>query len=858
VKVFSSNRRRVVAGIFLLVVLFLIRPGASRLKSRIIHAISSGVGRSADIGAVHVRLLPRPGFDVENLVVYDDPAFGAEPILRASEVSAALRLTSLLRGHLEIARLELTEPSLNLVHGENGRWNLEALLERTAHNPLAPTGKAKSEPRQGFPYIQATSARINFKRGAEKTPYALTNADFSLWQESENSWGVRLKAQPVRTDLNLNDMGVLQVNGIWQRADTLHDTPLDFNLEWNRAQLGQLTKLFTGNDQGWRGGVQLDVTLVGTPAKLQITSDASIRDFRRYDITNGEALTLAGHCEGYYGSSEHTFHEVDCNAPVGAGNISLKGDIGLPGSRKYELVLTAENVPASAAATLAQRAKKNLPDDLVASGTMQSKVSIEEDGAAESQLRLEGKGEIDDFHLSSASNKTELSPTTVPFLVTSTGARERGLSKKAGLHKNMTTPDGAHLEFGPFQIAAGRATPTVQGWVNRAGYNISVQGEGEIAKTLRVARMFGLPALKTAADGTADLDLQVAGWWAGEASGFVSPQVTGVAKLRNVHAAFRGAAEPVEISSAEMQFLTDEVQIAKLTAKAADTMWTGSLEMPRGCGTPDACELHFDLNANRISPNELSEWASPHAKDKDKPWYRVLESSGQDGPSLLESVRASGRLTTDHLQIGSVIATHASANVMIDHGKLQISGLGADFVGGRYLADWHADFGTNPGASSAECGGSGSLTGISLSQMSEMINIRAISGTASASYEIESKCTAQFWSLAEGTLQFEVRDGNWFHIALGEDEGPLKISRLSVQAGLHNGGFEVKQGDLVSPGGKFQLSGTAGLNRQLALKLKKATNGSESWYAIRGTLAAPHVVQLAGTEQAQLKGDAAK
>ena len=88
-------------------------------------------------------LLPRPGFDLENLVVYDDPAFGAEPMLRASEVTAALRLTSLVRGRLEIARLDLTEPSLNLVHGAGGRWNLEALLERTAHMPLAPTAKGE-------------------------------------------------------------------------------------------------------------------------------------------------------------------------------------------------------------------------------------------------------------------------------------------------------------------------------------------------------------------------------------------------------------------------------------------------------------------------------------------------------------------------------------------------------------------------------------------------------------------------------------------------------------------------------------------------------------------------------------------
>ncbi|MFZ0806601.1 MAG: AsmA family protein, partial [Candidatus Sulfotelmatobacter sp.] len=273
-KFFSSWRRRVVAAVVVVLLLFLVRPGASRLKSRIIASISAGVGRNADIGTVHFRLLPRPGFDLENLVVYDDPAFGAEPMLRASEVTADLRLISLLRGRLEIARLDLTEPSLNLVHGDNGRWNLEALLERASHTPLAPTAKAKSERRQEFPYIQATSARINLKSGFEKKPYALTNADFSLWQESENTWGVRLKAQPLRTDLNLNDTGALLVSGTWQRAAIFRETPMDFRLEWSRGQLGQLSKFFLGSDQGWRGGVQVDVAMKGTPAALQMTSDA--------------------------------------------------------------------------------------------------------------------------------------------------------------------------------------------------------------------------------------------------------------------------------------------------------------------------------------------------------------------------------------------------------------------------------------------------------------------------------------------------------------------------------------------------------------------------------------------------------
>lgn len=90
---FSSKSKVVGAAALVFLCLFLVRPGASRLKSRIISSISRAVARPVDIGAVHLRLLPRPGFDLENLVIYEDPAFGAEPMLRAPEVTAVVRLT---------------------------------------------------------------------------------------------------------------------------------------------------------------------------------------------------------------------------------------------------------------------------------------------------------------------------------------------------------------------------------------------------------------------------------------------------------------------------------------------------------------------------------------------------------------------------------------------------------------------------------------------------------------------------------------------------------------------------------------------------------------------------------------------
>lgn len=845
-KISSSNRRVTAIAVAILLALFLWRPGASRLKSRIITSISAGVGRAVDIGSVHIQLLPRPGFDLENLVVYDDPAYGAEPILRASQVEAALRLTSLMRGRLEIARLELTEPSLNLVHGANGRWNLEALLERTAQIPLAPTGKRKTEPRPGFPYIEATSGRINFKSGAEKTPYALTNADFSLWQDSENSWGVRLKAQPFRTDLNINDTGLLQINGTWERAQALRDTPLQFNVEWKRAQLGQVTKFLAGNDKGWRGEIQLDIALTGTPAKLKISSSGSIEDFRRYDITSGKALHLAGSCDGQYSSLTHEFNELICGAPVAQGLITLTGQAGLPGSHHYGLMVRAENVPASAAVTLVQRAKKNLPDDLGADGTLQGSFSMQEDAATESRPRWQGLGEIVDFHLSSAGNKAEIAAETLPFAIDFDGDPASAGKKASSVRANA----GPRLEFGPVAIGPSHGGATVRGWIGRGGYNLSVTGETEITRGLRLARTIGVPVLATNAEGIAQVDLQIAGSWMGpgdgSATGFPSPQVTGSVRLRNVQSVVRGLGGPVEITSAEMQFTPEQVRISKLNAKAAGTNWTGSLEMPRGCGM--GCPVRFALNANEIVLSQFSEWASPSPKKR--PWYRVLDSSVQSGAgsSLLGSLRASGRVTAERLLIRDVAATHVSANVKVDNGKLQISELDADLIGGKHKGEWQADFGVKPSI----CKGRGKFSGVSLAGFAQAMHDDWVAGTGSASYEVSGKCLGEFWPSAEGSLQVDVRDAVFPHVSV--KDSALHVAHLSGQADLHATELEIKNTTLDSPEGRYELSGTASFAREIDVKLTQLPGyATGSGYAITGTLAEPQVAPLSSSEQARLK-----
>ena len=74
----------------------------------IVDSISNALNRPVTVEAVSLRLLPQPGFDLHKFVVADDPSFSAEPMLRADDVTAYLRFSSLWRARPEIARLSLS------------------------------------------------------------------------------------------------------------------------------------------------------------------------------------------------------------------------------------------------------------------------------------------------------------------------------------------------------------------------------------------------------------------------------------------------------------------------------------------------------------------------------------------------------------------------------------------------------------------------------------------------------------------------------------------------------------------------------------------------------------------------------
>jgi AsmA protein len=376
------DRRRVLTVVAILVTLALlvILPpliSVNRFRHRISQSVSESLGRPVRIDSVTLNLLPMPGFTLENFVVGDDPAFSSEPVIRAQTVKVTLRVWSLWRRRVEFSRISLDDPSVNLVHRADGRWNIESLLLQASKIEAAPTAQqgAGTEPR--FPYIEATGARVNVKMGLEKMPIALTETDLALWLTQPDQWKFRLEGHPTRTNTAATDTGLLRVQGTLGKASTLADAPIDTTLEWRAAPMGGVSWVLLARDAGFRGTLAVRTTIQGTVGKNKVDTELDLNDVRRSDFVPQHTLNANIRCTAQAAAVFHQLTDVRCGWPSGAlTDTSVKGftlaggvaDLSRWRSAAGDAAIAG--VPASSLLDAVRLASPRISPDLTAGGAI--------------------------------------------------------------------------------------------------------------------------------------------------------------------------------------------------------------------------------------------------------------------------------------------------------------------------------------------------------------------------------------------------------------------------------------------------------------------------------------------------------
>lgn len=496
----SSRRARRFPGVLsvvlllVIVLLMVLLPpmiSVSRFQHRISQSLSQSLGRTVHLDSVNLTLLPLPGFTFTNFVVDEDPAFGSEPIIRANSVRATLRLSSLWRRRIEFSTISFDQPSVNLVHLSNGKWNLQSILFHASQIHAAPTAQPKPGPTPRFPYIEATGARLNLKLDEEKTPFSLTDADFALWLPDPNTWHLRLKGTPDRTDTDVSGAGLIQIEGTLGRAASFDEVPLNLQGEWKEAPLGESTHLLFGRDLNVRGTLDLTATVQGAVSNSSIDARLRLIDARRADFVPSQPIQVDLECLAVAANDFHSFQDVRCTWPPVASSskpmLAVSGDI--PDVRDLGATTLEIGTPGIPATTLfgwLRVASARVPEDATVTGNLTGSVSWHPDPAAPTHW-------TGDMLLAGASLTTpasgrvsliasDISLQSIDSFLAEKPRGKNVRNKSIGFEPSATT-SGFNLM--PVVLALGGKEPaTLEGHFDRSGYTLHLTGMATTARLL--------------------------------------------------------------------------------------------------------------------------------------------------------------------------------------------------------------------------------------------------------------------------------------------------------------------------------------------------------------------------------------
>jgi hypothetical protein len=489
---------------FLLLIVFL-PPlfNVSRFQQRIARNISAALGRPVHFDRVSLTLLPMPGFTLEKFVIDEDPAFGSEPILRADQVGVTLRVGSLLSHHIEFSKIAFTEPSVNLVHADNGKWNIESLLLSVSHIQAAPTDQRFAGPDRRFPYIEATGARLNLKLNEEKTPYSLTDADFALWLPEPHQWHLRLEARPIRTDTTSGDTGTVRVEGTLGGRDlnatSLAQVPINLHGDWEDAQFGGLSRLVLGRDSGLRGDISVSFGILGTVGHNAITTDIKLAKARRADFVPDHLLSLEATCNAVAGDTFHSFTSIECHwPPPGSSDRDLLiltadlPDVSNPDSGSAHITFPA--LPASTFFDWLSVATPHPPTGFTGTGTLAGTIVWHPQAASSVDAHLsqfDWSGELD--FSGESINLPAFGSKSIPLgdiLVQSDQQTEEpSRLRRAATTHPAPAPGAGGFDLQPVSLDLGGKQPaTLDGHFDADGYTLHLSGSAIAARVIALGK----------------------------------------------------------------------------------------------------------------------------------------------------------------------------------------------------------------------------------------------------------------------------------------------------------------------------------------------------------------------------------
>jgi hypothetical protein len=841
----------------------------SGYKSRITQLMSASLGRPVRLSSIKLRLLPRPGFVLTDLTVEEDPAYGAEPVLHASTVTASIRLLSLWRGRMEISRISVDEASLNLVRTADGRWNLETLFGTAAAQSQGGTGLIAKGRKVPLPYLEATNSRINVKDGVEKLPFSLIATDVSFWQDEPGDWRIRLRGQPARTDVSVDmaDTGIVRLEATLRKAAGLREMPVKLDLEWKEAQLGQLSRLVIGSDPGWRGALTGEVHLEGTAESAQVKTRLTATGVHRAEFAPAVPMDFDANCGFTYHYPSRAMENLVCDSPLGDGHIRVAGEMP-GGGASPKISVELDKISVAAGLDALRTVRSGFGPGLEAKGLVSGKISYAEaapeDAATEKTARF--KGGVAQRHEGKNGTK-RAQATSVPTAGPLTGSLTvdgfqlsgDGLQEPITVQKLVLVPvmsadlqkpkSGQPVKAGPPQapgsqlpgvpalvatmaVPAGGTSPlAVTTRLAISGYQVTVKGQASMVRARELAHLASMAnssALDALTGDPVSVDITAEGPWSPPApslptsGGGSTPlppcfyrgstpsadTLTGTVSLRNANWKANYLANPIEISQATLHLDPVVDSWAPVVFSYGPVKGTAFLNLPASFDASPSCQPEFHLLFGSLDAGALQA-AVLGAHERGT---LVSELIARFSPAATPAwPQLGGTVRADSLVLGPVTLRDATASLRVLPSGAEIVSLEASLLGGKLhgTGTFHA---AGSGQDKPSYTLESHLERLSPEAVGQLLGQHWSGGTMDANGKVALSgfTDKDLTSSAAGTLHFEWRRG----MVAGKTDGPVpgvlsRFDRWKADVAIGNGAMKLGDNEVQVGTRKTSVAGSA-------------------------------------------------
>jgi hypothetical protein len=645
--------------------------------------LATAFGRPVEVGHYDFSLLAGPRLEANSVTVGEDPRFGHEYFLRAEQLTVSLRWQALLRGHVEFGTLSFTRPCLNLVLAPDGRWNLEDWLPHPADSKVTGTAvttvAAHPAAAGAVPHparIEVDGGRIDFKRGADKLPFALMDVKGEVEQDGPGRWRLDLEARPMRAAVIVQEAGTVRLRGLVGGTSS-RLRPAELELNWQDASLSDVLRLARDRDYGIRGRFSVIVQARSDGPDWTLIASTQLRRLHRWDF------------------------------PLRAGDPAVNAH------------LSAQLWPSDSRIELQQLVLETPRSNARASGSF-----------SWARLADAPRGLPNDFHLQVRSSTLYLDDVLAWYRAFHSGvANELSLRGMADVDLNLdgwpprieqavVASDGAQLEGGSLRapvrvsrmalrIEQGRATlaPTTVALANEpSAVHLEATGRRDFdwswsakaaGQTERLQDLFAAAAAAGwslprgwAVEGPLKFDLH----WQDARNPF-RERPAGTIELGGLTLRAPFLNRAMSQIKAHVELRPTESRVALASAQAFGAHWSGALRRTAGSAAWEG-----SLAADRLSAAEFDRWLDPRWREGLLERILPILRPAPQPFSLPQGLSLRGQLTVDQLDVEPAVLhrLRAGFDLNLDARSIELRDAQADFFGGTVHGTLHAQLSPEP------------------------------------------------------------------------------------------------------------------------------------------------------------------